>query len=67
MHRDAVDLDQPLKTAPGRVNNASPASGLPVDPNAEGRFDALKGSEIHGVGKLAPTVPASFRYMMRPE
>jgi len=54
-----------FNTAPARVNRASPASGLPVDPNADGRFDALNGNEIHGVGKLAPTVPASLRYIMR--
>jgi hypothetical protein len=56
-----------FKTAPARVNNARPASGLPVEPNADGRFDALNGREIHGVGKLAPTVPAKLRYMMRLE
>jgi len=54
-----------FKTAPLRVNNANPASGLPVDPNADGRLEALKGNEIHGVGKLAPTVPANLRYMIR--
>jgi hypothetical protein len=54
-----------FSTAPRRVNNASPASGLPVEPNADGRFDALNGREIQGVGKLAPTVPANLRYMIR--
>src|SRR5579863_1008195 len=60
-----LTMPSSFKTAPSRVSSASPASGLPVDPNADGRFDALNGSEIHGVGKLAPTVPASFRYMIR--
>jgi len=46
-----------FKTAPLRVNNANPASGLPVDPNATVDWRLLKGNEIHGVGKLAPQFP----------
>jgi hypothetical protein len=62
-----LTIPSSFKTAPCRVKSARPASGLPVDPNADGRLDALKGNEIQGVGKLAPTVPANFKYMMRSE